>query len=77
MSVDQVGTIQTPFEVAQSLVGQSILGLDRRDPDAQQVVAGVVTGVRSETTGEVCLELDTGEDLRLRDFVRVGSAEAI
>ncbi len=77
MSVDQVVTIQTPLEVAQSLVGQSILGLDRRDPDAPQVVEGIVTGVRSETTGEVCLELDTGEDLRLRDFVRVGSAEAI
>lgn len=77
MSVDQVVTIQTPLEVAQSLVGQTILGLDRRDPEVPQVVAGVVAGVRSETSGEVYLELDTGEDLRLRDFVRVGPAEAI
>ena len=77
MPVDQVSTIQPPLEVAEALVGQPIIGLDRRDPHDPQVVEGIVTGVRNETTGEVLLELDTGQDLRLRDFVRVAPAEAI
>jgi flagellar hook assembly protein FlgD len=76
LPLDQVNTIQSPLEAAQTLVGQAVLGLDRRDPGAPRVLDGIVTGVRTDAAGDVCLELDTGDDLRLRDFVRIASTDA-
>lgn len=75
--LEQVGTIESPLRAAEALVGQPIVGLDRRDPTDPQVVGGVVTGVQVDTQGEVLLELDTGQDLRFRDFVRVAATDAI
>jgi len=76
MPVEQISTIEPPLRVAEALVGQPIIGLDRRDQANPQVVEGIVTGVRVENHGEVLLELDTGEDLRFTDFVRVAPGEA-
>ena len=75
--LEQVSTIESPLRAAEALVGQPIVGLDRRDPADPQVVEGIVTGVRFDTQGEVLLELDTGQDLRFRDFVRVAPTDAI
>ena len=75
--VEQVGTIESPLRAAEALMGQPVIGLDRRDPTDPQVVGGVVTGVQVDTQGEVLLELDTGEDLRFRDFVRIAATDAI
>jgi len=75
--LEQVSTIESPLRAAEALVGQPIVGLDRRDPADPQVVEGIVTGVRFDTQGEVLLELDTGQDLRFRDFVRVAATDAI
>ena len=75
--LEQVGTIESPLRAAEALVGQPILGLDRRDPADPRVVEGIVTSVRIDTQGEVLLELDTGQDLRFRDFVRIAANDAI
>jgi flagellar basal-body rod modification protein FlgD len=75
MTLDRVSTIQSPLEAAQALMGQTVLGLDRRDPDDPKVVDGLVAGVRTDSAGDVLLELDTGDDLRLRDFVRIASTD--
>ena len=73
LSLHQVDTIESPVSAGEALVGKSIIGVDRRNPSDPQMVEGVVTGVRSNENGEILLELDTGEDLRLKDFVSIGS----
>ena len=77
LPIDQVGTIQSSLQAAEALMGQAVVGVDRRDPGEPQVVQGVVTGVRLDPSMEVMLELDTGQDLRFRDFVSLASVEAI
>jgi flagellar basal-body rod modification protein FlgD len=77
MSVDRIRTIEPPIRAAEALMGLAVVGLDRRDPSDPQIVEGIVTGVRVEPHGEVLLELDTGQDLRFRDFVSVTSVDAI
>lgn len=69
MPLEGIGTIQSPMQVAESLIGQAIVGIDRRDPSEPKSVEGVVTAVRIDEQGEAILELDTGQDLRFRDFV--------
>jgi hypothetical protein len=48
-----------------------VQGVDRRDPGNPRNLQGQVTAVRAESSGEVLLELDTGDDLRLRDVTAV------
>lgn len=77
MPLEQVSTIEPPLRAAEALIGQAVIGLDRRDPANPEVVEGIATGVRVDTSGEVLLELDTGQDLRFRDIVSVVAAEAV
>ncbi|MGB2987057.1 MAG: flagellar hook capping FlgD N-terminal domain-containing protein [Phycisphaerae bacterium] len=77
MPLEQVSTIEPPLRAAEALIGQAVIGLDRRDPANPEVVEGIATGVRVDTSGEVLLELDTGQDLRFRDIVSVAAAEAV
>jgi hypothetical protein len=71
LPLEQVSAIQPPLQAGQALIGQSVIGLDARDPKTPQVVEGVVTGARIDQQGEVILELDSGSDLRIRDVVSV------
>lgn len=77
LPMDKVGTIESPMRVAEGLIGKGIVGLDRRDPTAQEVVEGVVANVRKGDQGDIVLELESGQDLRLRDVVGVGAAELV
>ncbi len=76
LALENVDTIQSPRLAAEALIGQTIIGIDQRNPDEPEVVEGRVTSVKVDEGGEVLLELDTGQDLRFRDFVSVSSAEA-
>ena len=69
LSLDQVSTIESPVRAGEALVGKSVVGVDQRDPTDPELVEGVVTALRVDENDEVLLELDSGEDLRLRDFV--------
>ena len=73
LSLDRFATIELTVSAGEALGGKSIVGVDRRDPADPELVEGVVTGVRVDENSEVLLELDTGEDLRLRDFVSVAA----
>jgi len=66
-----VATIESPLQAGQGLMGQNVVGLDRRDSSNPQAVQGVVTGVQTDDQGQVVLELDTGDSLRLRDVIGV------
>ena len=68
LPLDGLESVTTPERTAESLIGRTVEGLDRTQ-DEPTPVAGVVTGVRLGDDGEVVLELDTGESLRMRDLV--------
>lgn len=71
MPLDQVSTIEPPIRAAEALVGQTIIGVDQRDPRNSQVVEGLVMAATVDEHGEILLELDSGDDLRFRDLVTV------
>lgn len=73
LPIEQVLTVEAPIQAAEGLVGLSITGIDRRDTGEIELVEGHVTGVRVEPSGEIFLELDSGQDLRFRDFLAVSS----
>lgn len=68
LPISRLSAIESPSEAARALMGQGIVGVDRRDTSSPEVVSGVVSGVRLDEAGDVLLELDTGMSLRLRDF---------
>ena len=69
LTVEQVASIEQPLRAAESLVGQAVSGVDRRQPSNPVPVQGVATGVRLDASGDVLLELDTGGDIRFRDVI--------
>ncbi len=78
LPLDRVSSVMDADRAADALVGQYVTGLNRDDPEAPQIVEGVVTGKTTDSEGRVVLELDTGENLLLRDVVgsEVVSSEA-
>lgn len=77
VSIDRVNLIEPALKAAEALVGQNVIGLDRRDVIHPEVVEGVVTGVRIDSLGDTMLELDTGEDLRFKDVVQVVAGDLV
>lgn len=71
LHLDRLSTIESPLRAGEALVGKKIIGVDRRDPSDPRAVEGVVTGVRMDDGGDVVLELDSGDDLRLADVMTV------
>lgn len=69
-----VAVVQPPGRAAEALIGQSITGLDRRDPKNSKPVEGLVTAVKQDGNGEWLLELDTGDDVRFRDVLSATAA---
>lgn len=75
LPIERVAAIEAAESAAEGLIGQQVTGLDRRDPSNPEIVEGQVTAVRTGERGELILELDSGDALRLRDVARVGSVE--
>lgn len=69
LKMSHLASIVSPVQAAESMVGRLVTGLDRRDPAEPEVIEGLVTAVRVAEGGEVFLELDSGDDIRLRDVV--------
>jgi len=67
----KVETVETAEHAAQQLVGREIRGVDQRDPKKPVLVGGIVQGIRKDDSGQVTLELDTGQDIRLSDVMEV------
>ena len=78
LPLDRVSSVMDADRAADALVGKYVTGLNRDDPEDPQIVEGVVTGKTTDSEGRVVLELDTGDDLLLRDVVgtEVVSSEA-
>jgi len=70
LPLEQVQTVAAPQQAAAGLVGLTVAGVDRR-ATTPEVREGVVTASRVADDGQVVLELDTGNDLRLIDVVTV------
>lgn len=77
LSLAQVSTIESPLQAAESLIGQAIVGVDRRDSTDPEMVEGLVMAVRQGTQGELLLELDNGKDIRFRDVIGLTALEAV
>lgn len=75
--LEDVATIELPLNAAEMLVGQAVTGVDRRDPLNPQLVQGLVTATRIDDRGEVVLELDSGDSLRIKDVFTIASAEVV
>ena len=76
MPLEAVASMQPALQAAERLIGATVVGIDRRNAIASEMVQGVVSGVTQNSTGEVFVELDTGADLRLRDVLTVVAGEA-
>ena len=74
LPLQQVASIQDPGEIVAAMIGRSVSGVDLRDPSTPRPVQGVVTASRRDPDGTWLLELDTGEDIRLRDVAAVGAS---
>ncbi len=73
LPIEQVAAIESPERAAEALIGQAVIGVDRREPSDPQVVEGEVVSVTLGDRGEIVLELDNGESLRLLDMTDVKS----
>ena len=67
LPMSNVEHVTTAQHFAEAFVGRLVSGIDRTDPQRPEPVEGVVTGVTTDANGQVVLELDSGEQLRLTD----------
>jgi len=77
LRLDRVSTIESPQQAAESLIGQAIVGVDRRDSSDPEMVEGLAMAVRQGAQGEVMIELDSGKDIRFRDVIRRSTVELV
>jgi len=75
LALDRVSSIEPPIQAAEALIGTGVAGLDTQAGDSTRLVEGVVTAVRLDESGEVLLELDSGESLRFRDVLGASPLE--
>ena len=69
LSLSRIETVLSPETAAQALVGKLVTGMDTTDPANPAMVEGVVTALRTEANGNIMLELDTGEQLALKNVL--------
>ncbi|MHC5109866.1 MAG: flagellar hook assembly protein FlgD [Planctomycetota bacterium] len=70
LPLDEVATIQSPDQAAQSLLGQDVTAIDRRTAGSAAPVQGQVTGLGLDADGGVLLDLNNGTgSARLTDVI--------
>ncbi len=75
LPLDRIASVTEANPSAESLIGMSVTGVDSTDPTSLALISGIVTEVRTDATGRVMLELDTGEALALTDLLSTEPAE--
>ncbi|MCP4593127.1 MAG: hypothetical protein GY842_20520 [bacterium] len=68
--------VTSAVRFAEALRGRLVSGVDRRDPQEPSPVEGIVTGMSTDSVGQVLLELDSGAELRLVDVVSAVAADS-
>jgi len=76
LPLDRVSAIMPLRRAAEAIIGQAVVGADRRPGANGAAVEGVVTAVKEDTNGDVLLELDNGGDLRFIDVVSIASLQS-
>ena len=69
LPLERIDTVVSPETAAQALVGKLVSGIDTADPANPVMIEGVVTGLRTDSNGSIVLELDTGQQLELKNVV--------
>ena len=67
LPMSNVDHVTTARHFAEAFMGRLVSGIDRTDPQRPEPVEGIVTGVTTDANGQVVLEVDGGEQLRLAD----------
>ena len=75
LPLDRIESVAKATTSADSLIGMSVTGIDSADPTSVALISGIVTEIRTDATGRVTLELDTGEALALTDLLSTESGE--
>lgn len=75
LPLDRIESVAEATDSAQSLIGMNVTGISSADPTSVAVISGIVTEIRTDATGRVTLELDTGESLALTDLLSTEPAE--
>lgn len=79
LPLDRIESVAEANDSAESLIGMSVTGISPgsagTDPTSVALVSGIVTEIRTDATGRVTLELDTGESLALTDLLSTEPAE--
>lgn len=75
LPLDRIESVAEATQSAESLIGMSVTGISSADPTSVAVISGIVTEIRTDATGRVTLELDTGEALALTDLLSTEPGE--
>ena len=75
LPLDRIESVAEATTSADSLIGMSVTGISSADPTSIAVISGIVTEIRTDATGRVTLELDTGEALALTDLLSTEPGE--
>lgn len=67
--LERTDSVASPVHAARSLIGRTVRAAEPADP--ADPLQGVVTSVRTELSGRVMLELDTGDSLAFEEAVLV------
>jgi len=76
LNLADVVNVADADQVTNDLIGLFVQGTDMRDPSDVRNVEGVVTSVQT-SSGELVLELDSGDSIRFSDVTAVQRADAV
>ncbi|NOX59726.1 MAG: hypothetical protein GXP29_12845 [Planctomycetes bacterium] len=69
LPLDRISAVMDAERAAESFVNQFVTGVNRDNPEDPRVVEGIVTGRSTDSKDRVVLELDSGDNVLLRDVV--------
>jgi flagellar basal-body rod modification protein FlgD len=71
LALNSVEQVTNPAQFAAALKGRWISGLERSNPNNPTLVEGIVTGVSTDSSGKITLDLDNGAKVGLADVESV------
>ena len=69
LPLEQLDAVLSARQAAEALIGQIVTGYDQTDPQNPRSVQGQAVAVREDTPGEIEIELDTGDRLKLGEVM--------
>ena len=70
LPIERLESVSDPDASPEAWIGRLVRGRDRSSDGEVGLIEGIVTGVRRGDDGDVRLELDTGQELRMADLLR-------